>query len=318
MSIVDAASFQAAAHAQLRRASTELSTSYLKGAIEALVFASPEPITARELARAVKTHRAELGAVLEELAADYEGRGIMLAETHRGFVFLTNPTFAAVVRGVTAKKPMRLSRAQLETLAIVAYRQPITRPEIDEIRGVDSGPVLRVLLERELCRVLGKKEEPGRPLLYGTTEEFLSLFQLKALADLPTLREFTELSAESKDTYERRLGDAAPSGAIVFDDEPDERIDPTVPREDEAVTTVVGDSDAPPAPASVPLSSPLSSPVDGEAEDPLPAEEGPRSDAGDEAYAGEDEEDDFDGGDDFDADGDYADGQVGADEGERD
>src|SRR5690606_22265405 len=98
------------------------------------------------------------------------------------------------VRGVTAKKPVRLTKAQLETLSIIAYRQPITRPEIDEIRGVDSGPVLRLLLERELIRVLGKKEEPGRPLLYGTATGFLTLFNLKSLADLPTLREFTELT----------------------------------------------------------------------------------------------------------------------------
>jgi segregation and condensation protein B len=311
MIIHDAASFQAAAYEQLRRASTELSRAYLRGAIEALVFAAPEPLTVRDLARAVKTNRQEVVAVLDALAADYDGRGIMLAETHRGFVFLTNPAFSNAVRGVTAKKPIRLSRAQLETLAIVAYRQPITRPEIDEIRGVDSGPVLRVLLERELCRVLGKKEEPGRPLLYGTTEAFLSLFQLRALSELPTLREFTELTEESKDTYERRLGDAAPSGAIVFDDEPDERIDPTVPREGEleaeaaaraeAAEQAAAD-DAAPVSASAP-------PVD---DDAPPS--GPRSDAGDDAYAGEDEEDEFD--DDFDGD-DFVDDQVGADDGER-
>src|SRR5262249_15153441 len=89
----------------------------------------------------------------------------------------------------------------------VAYRQPITRPEIDEVRGVDSGAVLKSLLERELVRILGKKEEPGRPMLYGTTAEFLQFFGLKQLGDLPTLREFTELSDESRRAYEREMGE---------------------------------------------------------------------------------------------------------------
>ena len=93
---------------------------------------------------------------------------------------------------------MRLSRAQLETLSIVAYRQPITRPEIDDIRGVDSGGSLKTLLERQLVRILGKKEEPGRPLLYGTTREFLEFFNLRDLKDLPTLREYYDLSEEHK------------------------------------------------------------------------------------------------------------------------
>ena len=101
---------------------------------------------------------------------------------------------------------MRLSRAQLETLAIVAYRQPITRPEIDEIRGVDSSATLRLLLDRSLIRVLGKKEEVGRPMLYGTTKEFLDFFSLGDLRELPTLREYSELTAESRKVMSDRLG----------------------------------------------------------------------------------------------------------------
>src|SRR5215468_1386000 len=103
-----------------------------------------------------------------------------------------------------------MSRAQIETLAIVAYRQPITRPEIDEVRGVDSGAVLKSLLERELVRIIGKKDEPGRPMLYGTTGSFLEFFGLKALGDLPTLREFTELTDESRRAYEREMGEEPP------------------------------------------------------------------------------------------------------------
>jgi segregation and condensation protein B len=106
---------------------------------------------------------------------------------------------------------VRLSRAQVETLAILAYRQPVTRPEIDDIRGVDSGPVLKVLLERDLVRILGKKDEPGRPMIYGTTTAFLEFFGLKSLKDLPTLREFTELSEDSRRVAERELGDVLDS-----------------------------------------------------------------------------------------------------------
>jgi segregation and condensation protein B len=105
---------------------------------------------------------------------------------------------------------VKLTRAQIETLAIAAYRQPITRPEIDEIRGVDSGATLKLLLERDLVRILGKKDEPGRPLLYGTTNHFLEFFNMKSLKDLPTLREFTELSDESRRVAEAELGEVLP------------------------------------------------------------------------------------------------------------
>ena len=108
-------------------------------------------------------------------------------------------------------KPMRLTRAALETLAIVAYRQPVTRPEMEDLRGVDCGAVTKALLERKLIRILGKKDEPGRPLLYGTTKEFLELFNLRDLTQLPTLREFQELSEESRKIVE----DEAPAPPIA-------------------------------------------------------------------------------------------------------
>ena len=108
---------------------------------------------------------------------------------------------------------MRLTRAQVETLAIIAYRQPITRPEVDDVRGVDSGPVLKLLLERDLVRILGKRDEPGRPLIYGSTSHFLEFFGLKSLKDLPTLREFTELSDESRADFEDELGETPEDAA---------------------------------------------------------------------------------------------------------
>jgi segregation and condensation protein B len=127
------------------------------------------------------------------------GRGIGLHEVAGGWQLRTAPQNAPWVQRLLKQKPVRLSRAQLEALAIVAYRQPITRPEIDDIRGVDSGASLRMLLDRGLIRILGKKEEPGRPLLYGTTKEFLEFFNLKDLKDLPTLREYYDLTDESRD-----------------------------------------------------------------------------------------------------------------------
>ncbi|MBI4703229.1 MAG: SMC-Scp complex subunit ScpB, partial [Deltaproteobacteria bacterium] len=178
-----------------------------------------EPLAPRELARAARSRRALVEQALAELAADYAGRGFQLHAVAGGYVFRTNPELAAEVRRFAAQLPVRMTRAQLETLAIVAYRQPITRPEIDDVRGVDSGPVLRTLLERELVRIIGKKEEPGRPLLYGTADKFLELFGLAALTDLPTLREFTELSPESREIYERELGVLAPEGAIEVEEE---------------------------------------------------------------------------------------------------
>jgi segregation and condensation protein B len=111
------------------------------------------------------------------------------------------------VRDLRKERPVRLSRAQVETLAIIAYRQPVTRPEIDDVRGVDSGPVLKLLLERDLVRILGKRDEVGRPIIYGTTPGFLEFFGLNSLKDLPTLKEFTELTEESRAEYEEEIGE---------------------------------------------------------------------------------------------------------------
>jgi len=114
----------------------------------------------------------------------------------------TEPQVAMYVRRMLQVKPLRLTRAALETLAIIAYRQPITRPEMEDLRGVDCGAVTKALLERKLIRILGKKDEPGRPLIFGTTKEFLELFNLRDLTQLPTLREFQELSEESRKIVE--------------------------------------------------------------------------------------------------------------------
>jgi segregation and condensation protein B len=151
--------------------------------------------------------------LLAELKVDYATRGMHLDEVAGGWVFRTSPQYAPFVRDLTKQRPVRLTRAQVETLAIIAYRQPITRPEVDDVRGVDSGPVLKLLLERDLVRILGKRDEPGRPLIYGTTTQFLEFFGLKSLKDLPTLREFTELSDESREAFEDELGETPEDAA---------------------------------------------------------------------------------------------------------
>lgn len=181
--------------------------SHLKGLLEALVFASDHPQKASDLAKAASANVKEVREILADLEKEYRPRGVQLDEVAGGWIFRTSPAYAPFVRDLTKQKAVRLSRAQVETLAILAYRQPVTRPEIDEIRGVDSGPVLKVLLERELVRILGKKDEPGRPIIYGTTTAFLEFFGLKSLKDLPTLREFTELTEDSRRVAERELGD---------------------------------------------------------------------------------------------------------------
>lgn len=112
--------------------------------------------------------------------------------------FRSHPRYAHYLRAMRDERRVRLSKAALETLAIVAYRQPATKPEIDHIRGVDCGGTLRMLIDRNLVRIVGKREEPGRPLLYGTSKEFLSFFSISNLNELPSLREFHELNEESK------------------------------------------------------------------------------------------------------------------------
>ena len=181
----------------------EMTAERLERIIESLVFASDKPVTVAQLKQlsGVRDAVAIQGA-LDSLSVHYRDRGIILNDVAGGYQFRTHPDHSEHVQRLVAGRPVRLSRAQLETLAIVAYRQPVTRPEIDDIRGVDCGSTLKVLVDRHLIRVLGKKEEPGRPLLYGTSKEFLHFFNLNDLRDLPTLREFHELSEESMQKVE--------------------------------------------------------------------------------------------------------------------
>ena len=202
-----------------------LSPERLRSVIESLLFASERPLTIQRIVELLEEiassprepsgpplyQNAQIKDVLTQLGAELQGtqRGIELHEVAGGWQLLTAAQNAPWVQRMLQAKPVRLSRAQLETMAIVAYRQPVTRPEIDDIRGVDSGGSLKTLLDRQMVRVLGKKEEPGRPLLYGTTREFLEFFNLRDLKDLPTLREYHDLTDENREKM-RSMGHEPP------------------------------------------------------------------------------------------------------------
>lgn len=203
---------RAAAGAEPGTDPADAAQQHLRRVIESLLFVAEGPVTPRQLARATQASTAEVKQQLQQLVADYTDRGVVLAELAGGYQFRTAAASAPFVRDFVALKPVRLTRAQLETLAIVAYRQPVTRPEIEELRGVDSGSALKVLLERGLLKMLGRKDEPGRPMLYGNSPRFLEFFGLRSLKDLPTLKEFSELTEDSRALYHRKMGEPADPG----------------------------------------------------------------------------------------------------------
>lgn len=165
--------------------------------IEALLFVSQEPLSLDRVASIVgDVSREEIERALRSLQRELErpGRGLHLVEVAGGFRLVTRADYAPWVKRLEKVKPApKLSRSALETLAIIAYRQPIVRAEIEKIRGVETSGVLRTLLERRLVRMVGRKDEPGRPIMYGTTKFFLEHFGLRHLSELPPLREFREL-----------------------------------------------------------------------------------------------------------------------------
>jgi segregation and condensation protein B len=190
--------------------------------LEAVLFTSGTPMTdSALLAVCERIWAQEPVERQEELAAAFEGAlqalkerwasmgetcGFTLVEVAEGWAFRTHPRYAQALRAMREEKPMRLSRAALETLAIVAYRQPVTKPDMDFIRGVDCGGSLKQLLDRDLVRIVGKKEDVGRPLLYGTTREFLSFFNLVQLTQLPSLRDYQELNEASQEELQAMEG----------------------------------------------------------------------------------------------------------------
>jgi len=169
----------------------------LKGILEAILFVSGEPLSVDRILGVLEgVARVELVSALRALQADYavEGRGLQLVEVAGGFQITTRPDCAPWIKRLErAREGAKLSRSAMETLAIVAYKQPVVRADIEEIRGVDSAAVLKTLLVRRLVRIVGRKDAPGRPIMYGTTRQFLQAFGLKDLSDLPPLRDLKEL-----------------------------------------------------------------------------------------------------------------------------
>ena len=171
----------------------------LKSAVEALLFVSGNPISMDKLKGIFDEATAEqIDMQLAVLRQEYDDRnaGIMLAEVAGGYQLATRPEhFGWIRKFKSVKVSTRLSKPALETLAIVAYKQPITRTEVEAVRGVNIGGIMRNLMERRLVKIVGKKDVPGKPMMYGTTQDFLQYFGLKDLSALPTLKEFQELEA---------------------------------------------------------------------------------------------------------------------------
>lgn len=198
--------------------------------LEALLLAAAEPVTAQRLAGVLGESSArEVREALAALNGEYaeSARGFRIEEIAGGFQLRTLPELAPWLQKLRPQPPLRLSRAALETLAIIAYRQPMTRAELEHVRGVDVGAVVTSLVERKLVRIAGHREVPGRPMLYATTPRFLEIFGLGSLSDLPTLREIEELlrdrAAQGLDAGE---GDEAASAADAEPSDADAESEP--------------------------------------------------------------------------------------------
>jgi segregation and condensation protein B len=170
----------------------------IKPIIESLLFIAEEPLSVDRIKRILgQAQSGEIREALEAIANEHDTRrsGFHLHPVAGGWQFRTRPEYNLWIKKLIQPKPLRLSKAALETLVIIAYKQPIIRSDIEHLRGVDCGGVLRALLERKLIRVLGRREIAGRPLIYATTKRFLEVFDLKTLRDLPTPKEIHDLGA---------------------------------------------------------------------------------------------------------------------------
>lgn len=181
----------------------------LMSLIEAVIFASEQPIDAEKLSKIVDTEKERVIEIVNEIIAYYSMnavRGIELVEIANGYFFRTKALHAPYIKKIVLGREAQLSRSALETLAVIAFKQPVTRAEIEHLRGVDSSNAIRTLLEKRLIKIVGKKDIPGKPHVYGTTKEFLKSFGLKDLSQLPNLKEIKELE-RAKEPQLRLLGD---------------------------------------------------------------------------------------------------------------
>ena len=221
-------------------ADTESERNRLLAMIEAAVYVSEEPLTVMQLAQALAQPKEVVEAILAELIESYSSprHGLSIREVAGGFKMSTKPEFHEDIRSFVKKlkPPLKLSLAALETLAVVAYKQPVTGPEILDIRGVQGGGVLKTLLERKLITAAGRKQVVGKPVLYKTTKDFLVQFGLKDLAELPTLKEFEEWSrlALGDDAGETPAAATEPEAAASAPESPAVAEEPQASQEEEA------------------------------------------------------------------------------------
>jgi segregation and condensation protein B len=182
-------------------------TPSLKDIIEALIFISLEPLTAEKVKEVLNDFpAAEIDSSLEELLQNYAAseKGIQIIQTAGGYVFTTRPQFDSWVRRLLkVDRKSRLSSAALETLSVIAYHQPITLSEISALRSVDSSYTLKTLLQKKLIKIVGRKNSPGKPLIYRTTERFLAYFGLNSLKDLPTEEEISKILGEERNLEQK-------------------------------------------------------------------------------------------------------------------
>jgi segregation and condensation protein B len=221
--------------------------------VEALILASPEPIAAARIAALLpRCNPSQVRGLVKELNEEYveQRRAFEIWEVAGGYQLRSLPEFAPYLKQIQNTRPLRLSPAALETVAIVAYRQPVTRSEVEHIRGVDVGAVLRSLLERQLIRIAGHREVPGRPIIYATTRRFLEVFGLTKLGDLPTLRDLAELApgvtidgepdesevADEEGVASPELSEASTAPEVDAESAPAESIAPEAKRESAPAT----------------------------------------------------------------------------------
>ncbi len=176
---------------------------HIKLVIEALLFTSDTPLSVQDMHVClpnvpVADIKKEVSALQEEY--DHMGRSIAIKEVAKGYQFRTLSKYAPYILRMLKTSPTRLSQAAMETLAIIAYKQPILRQEIERLRGVDAGGILRTLMEKDLIRIVGRRNLPGRPLIYGSTRRFLEIFELKNIQSLPKLKEINEMGSEAQGT----------------------------------------------------------------------------------------------------------------------
>ncbi len=251
-----------------------LTDEIFKALIEGIIYIAPEPVTLDAIVKVLEgEERERVKAKLEELVADYEqnAHGIQIRQVANGYKFSTKAEHHEILRKYvkSLKPPVRLSKPALETLAVIAYRQPVTVPEIEEIRGVDSGGVIHTLLEKKLVVTSGRKSVVGRPILYRTSKDFLVHFGLKDVGELPSLKEFEELA-------KRALGsewaaEAAPATATGEAASAPAASEGSVPASDDAASR--------PTAASEPTSSAPATPAELAAVEPETPPEASRSGA---------------------------------------